>query len=63
MNVRNNREYDALTKEIEFQNLEIELEEKRIRVITHELEYENQLAKESRTVLKEREADLKSKKS
>ncbi len=28
MNVRNNREYDALTKEIEFQNLEIELEEK-----------------------------------
>ncbi len=29
MNVRNNREYDALTKEIEFQNLEIELEEKK----------------------------------
>lgn len=30
-NVRNNREYDSLTKEIEFQNLEIELAEKRIR--------------------------------
>ena len=30
-NVRNNREYDALTKEIEFQKLEIELQEKRIR--------------------------------
>ncbi|HNV50234.1 MAG: C4-type zinc ribbon domain-containing protein [Bacteroidales bacterium] len=62
MNVRNNREYDALTKEIEFQNLEIELEEKRIREFTHELDTKNQLAKESRTVLKEREADLKSKK-
>ena len=30
-NVRNNREYDALSKEIEFQKLEIELQEKRIR--------------------------------
>ncbi|MCH5220374.1 MAG: hypothetical protein J1F20_07360 [Muribaculaceae bacterium] len=29
-NVRNNREFDMLTKEIEFQNLEIELSEKRI---------------------------------
>ena len=30
-NVRNNREYDVLSKEIEFQTLEIELCEKRIR--------------------------------
>lgn len=30
-NVRNNREFDFLTKEIEFQNLSIELCEKRIR--------------------------------
>ncbi|MEI8378363.1 MAG: hypothetical protein WCF95_07485, partial [bacterium] len=30
-NVRNNREYDNLSKEIEFQTLEIELCEKRIR--------------------------------
>ena len=30
-NVRNNREFDFLSKEIEFQNLEIELAEKRIR--------------------------------
>ena len=29
--VRNNREYDAITKEIEFQNLEIQLAEKRIK--------------------------------
>ena len=30
-NVRNNREYDALSKEVEFQKLEIELQNKRIR--------------------------------
>ena len=30
-NVRNNREYDVLSKEIEFQSLEVELCEKRIR--------------------------------
>ena len=30
-NIRNNREFDSLNKEIEFQNLEIELSEKRIK--------------------------------
>ncbi|MBO5685299.1 MAG: hypothetical protein J6R73_01770, partial [Alistipes sp.] len=30
-NVRNNREYDAITKEIEYEELEIELAEKRLR--------------------------------
>ena len=33
-NVRNNREYDSLTKEIEFQTLDIQLSEKRIKEIT-----------------------------
>lgn len=33
-NVRNNREFDFLSKEIEFQNLEIELAEKRIKEFT-----------------------------
>ena len=33
-NVRNNREYDSLTKEIEYQNLDIQLSEKRIREAT-----------------------------
>lgn len=36
-NVRNNREYDALTKEIEFQSLEIQLAEKRIREFSIQL--------------------------
>ncbi|MEQ8881435.1 MAG: hypothetical protein RLQ12_17460, partial [Cyclobacteriaceae bacterium] len=31
MNVRNNREYDAITKEIELQQLEIQILEKRIK--------------------------------
>ena len=34
-NVRNNREYDVLTKEIEFQSLEIELCEKRINCLLY----------------------------
>lgn len=33
-NVRNNREYDSLTKEIEYQNLDIQLSEKKIRDAT-----------------------------
>jgi|TARA_B110000503_G_C7153925_1_gene416396 uncharacterized protein len=40
-NVRNNREYDSLTKEIEFQELEMQLAEKRIK--------EYQLAIENKT--------------
>jgi predicted nucleic acid-binding Zn-ribbon protein len=35
-NVRNNREFDSLSKEIEFQGLEVELAEKKIREFTHE---------------------------
>ncbi|MBK5202739.1 MAG: hypothetical protein JJE45_03345 [Prolixibacteraceae bacterium] len=35
--VRNNREYDSISKEIEFQNLDIQLSEKRIREFSEEL--------------------------
>ena len=35
-NVRNNREYDLLGKEIEFQTLEVQLSEKRIKEFTSE---------------------------
>ena len=34
-NVRNNREYNSLTKEVEFQELEIELAEKHIRELKY----------------------------
>ena len=64
-NVRNNREYDLLSKEIEFQNLEIELAEKHITENLRQIE-----AKEAEIVatrdqlsdlehiLKEKEAEL-----
>ncbi len=63
MNVRNNREYDSLSKEIEFQNLEIQLSEKRIREYTvkvEELQKEILVAKDRLT---ERLGDLEVKKS
>ena len=62
-NVRNNREYDFLSKEIEFQTLEIELCEKRIREFT---EQETSKAKEleaSNAQLEERQQDLEVKKN
>ena len=36
-NVRNNREYDSLSKEIEFKELEIQLAEKRIKEFAFEI--------------------------
>jgi len=63
MNVRNNREYDSLTKEIEFQNLEIQLSDKRIKEFTSTLEAKTEQIKESKSKFKERESDLRIKKS
>jgi predicted nucleic acid-binding Zn-ribbon protein len=40
--VRNNREYDSLSKEIEFQNLEIQLAEKRIKETKAQIETKKQ---------------------
>lgn len=61
--VRNNREYDVLSKEIEFQNLEIELGEKRIKEYTAaEKEKQEEVAK-SIAELDERKKDLEIKKS
>ncbi len=61
-NVRNNREYDSLSKEIEFQKLEIELSEKRIKEFTVELNTKKEAIESSRTQLTEREEDLDRKK-
>ena len=61
-NVRNNREFDSLSKEIEFQTLEIELSEKRIREFTAEMTTKKEAISESKTQLKEREEDLERKK-
>ncbi len=61
-NVRNNREYDSLSKEIEFQTLEIELCEKRIREFTTQIEEKKLVIEESSGVLNERKLDLENKK-
>jgi predicted nucleic acid-binding Zn-ribbon protein len=61
-NVRNNREYDNLSKEIEYQGLEIELAEKRIREFTQESKMIAEEIQKSKTQLDERQSDLKSKK-
>ena len=57
-NVRNNREFDSLSKEIEFQTLEIELSEKKIREFTIEIKSKTESADSSGKLLKEREEDL-----
>ena len=57
-NVRNNREFDSLSKEMEFQTLEIELSEKRIRAFTVEIKNKTDQVEASVNLLKEREDDL-----
>lgn len=62
-NVRNNREYDSLTKEVEFQTLEIELCEKRIREYTAEMKTKTEVMETSKKQIEERRGDLAAKKS
>jgi uncharacterized protein len=62
-NVRNNREYDYLSKEIEFQTLEIELSEKRIRDAQASISFKNEEIVKATDLLSERNIDLTQKKS
>lgn len=62
-NVRNNREYDVLTKEIEFQSLEIELCEKRIKEYIAAEKAKSEEIEHSNQDLDERKKDLEAKKS
>jgi uncharacterized protein len=57
--VRNNREYDAITKEIEFQNLEIQLAEKRIKEFKANIVSKKEIIEQSEAELKDRQKDLK----
>ena len=61
-NVRNNREFDNLSKEIEYQSLEIELCEKRIREFTANKEARSADQKITSERLSERKLDLNQKK-
>ena len=61
--VRNNREYDAISKEIEFQNLEIQLAEKRLKESKFAIESKSEIVEKSQHDFAERKKDLKLKKS
>ena len=60
--VKNNREYDTLTKEIEFQSLEIELCNKKIKEALIKVEEKNADLAEADELMKDRMAALKEKK-
>ncbi|MFD1550538.1 hypothetical protein DNU06_16305 [Putridiphycobacter roseus] len=61
-NVRNNREYDSLSKEIEFQGLEVELAEKKIKEAQFRIESKKEAIEEAKAKLTERTNDLEIKK-
>lgn len=63
MNVRNNREYDAITKEMELQNLEIQISEKRIKEAYVKIEVKKEEIEKTKGELSERQKDLETKKS
>ena len=60
--VKNNREYDTLTKEIEFQSLEIQLCNKKIKEALIKVEEKNADLAEAEELIKDRTAALKEKK-
>ena len=62
-NVRNNREFDAITKEIEYQELEIELAEKRLKEYAAGVKVKKAQLEEAENLSVERAADLAAKKA
>ena len=61
--VRNNREYDTLTKEIEFQSLEVELCNKKIKEAKVKIEEKKQELEKTSATIEERTKDLIHKRS
>ena len=62
-NVRNNREFNSLSKETEFQELEIQLAEKHIKEFKVQIEQKDEVISQTKLKLKERQDHLKHKKS
>src|SRR5690606_39653418 len=58
MNVRNNREYDAITKELELQDLEIQVSKKKIGEAQITIENKDKDVEELKEILKDRKKDL-----
>jgi len=61
-NVKNNREFDAITKEVELQELEIQICEKRIKEAKEKIEQKKDEITKIETLIKERTEDLDNKK-
>ncbi|WP_378186925.1 zinc ribbon domain-containing protein [Aquimarina sp. W85] len=61
-NVRNNREFNSLSKEIEFQELEIELSDKHIKEFKAQIIQKNEIIDQTKEKLKERNSHLAHKK-
>lgn len=62
-NVKNNREYEALSKEIEIQGLDIQVSEKKIKEYTFEIGNKTRVLEGAQTSLDERTKDLDLKKA
>ncbi|MFO0494404.1 MAG: zinc ribbon domain-containing protein [Flavobacteriia bacterium] len=62
-NVRNNREYESLAKEIEFQELEIKLHEKKSKEAKFKIDSKKELLTEAKERFEFRQSDLKTKKA
>jgi predicted nucleic acid-binding Zn-ribbon protein len=61
--VRNNREFNALTKEVEFQELEIQLAEKQIKEMKGSIEHKKEVISNSKEKLEQKSTHLKHKKA
>ena len=61
--VRNNREFNALTKEVEFQELEIQLSEKQIKEMRASMEHKKEIISNSKEKLEVKTTHLKHKKA
>lgn len=62
-NVRNNREYESLNKEIEYQSLDIQLSEKRIKEFKSQIEIKTAEVASNAKLLEDRGQDLAAKKA
>ncbi|WP_338409830.1 C4-type zinc ribbon domain-containing protein [uncultured Flavobacterium sp.] len=62
-NVRNNREFNSLAKEIEFQELEIQLAEKHSKEMKASVEHKKEVIQQSKDRLEIKETHLKHKKA
>ena len=58
-NIKNNREYESLSKEIEFQTLEIELCEKKQKEVKAKTTLKDEVINGTKDILKERKKELK----